>query len=159
VSYSFIVIATKSVIHQISSALPSALMTKQTAQIEFRIVADAISPGDEPLKAVRHKKGSSLVVGVRLLKKQFVDALVSCGNTGALVASASLSLPMLPGINRPALLTTLPTQKGSLAVIDVGGNVSCKAHHLIQFAFLGAAYQKSVNNIQHPKVGLLNIGI
>lgn len=159
VSYSFIVIATKSVVNQVSSSLPPVLLTKHTGRIEFHIVADSISPGDEPLGAVRRKKGSSMVVGIRLLKKHHVDAFVSCGNTGALVASASLSLPMLPGVNRPALLAILPTKKGSIAVIDVGGNVSCKSHHLVQFALLGAAYQYSVHGIQNPRVGLLNIGI
>jgi phosphate acyltransferase len=163
-SHSLLVIATKSVVNLLSRLELPALSAKQLsvrqrARIEFHVVADAISMGDEPLGAVRRKKGSSLVVGIRLLKKRRIDAFVSCGNTGALVASSTLSLPMLPGVSRPALLAVLPTEKGSVAVIDVGGNVSCKAHHLVQFARLGAAYQRSIQGIECPLVGLLNIGV
>ena len=71
-------------------------------------------------------------------------------NTGALIAGATLSLPRLPGIKRPALLAILPTQKGTVAVIDVGGNLSCKAQHLVQFAQLGVAYQSCLG-IEQPE--------
>ena len=114
---------------------------------------------DNPLDAVRRKKGSSMLIGMRMLKDKKLDALVSCGNTGALIASAALSLPLLTGVSRPALLVPLPTKKGPVAVLDVGGNVSCKAQHLVQFGFLGAAYQRAVQGIDVPTVGLLNIGI
>ena len=88
-----------------------------------------------------------------------MDGLVSAGNTGALIAGATLSLPLLPGIKRPALLATLPTEQGHVAIVDVGGNVSCKAYHLVQFAQLGAAYQRCCKGIEQPRVGLLNIGV
>lgn len=152
-----LVIATKAVVDQLLP-LMSPTQNNQHASITFQVVADSIAMADEPLGAVRRKKGSSIVVGMRMLKKRQIDAFVSCGNTGALVASAALSLPRLPGIMRPALLASLPTEKGAVSVIDVGGNVSCKAHHLVQYAYLGGAYQRAVKGIDSPKVGLLNIG-
>lgn len=158
-AYSLVVIATKSVVDQLSPILHPMPSSGKKGKIEFRIVASSIAMADEPLGAFRRKKESSLVVGIRLLKKRQLDAFVSCGNTGALVGGATLSLPMLPGINRPALLATLPTERGSVAVLDVGGNVSCKARHLVQFAYLGAAYQRALQGIETPVVGLLNIGV
>lgn len=155
--HSLLVIATKSVVSELRHL--DYHKTKDQAKIEYHVVADAITMGDEPLGAVRRKKGSSIVVGIRLLKKNRIDAFVSSGNTGALIASAALSLPKLPGIKRPALLAMLPTEIGSLAVVDIGGNVSCKAHHLVQFAQLGAAYQRSIMGKEKPVVGLLNIGV
>lgn len=134
------------------------LQSKISPQIAFQIVTEMIEMHDEPLSAFRRKKKSSLVLGLKLLKKRFLDGFVSAGNTGALIAGATLSLPRLPGIKRPALLALLPTQKGTVAVIDVGGNLSCKAQHLVQFAQLGIAYQSCLG-IEQPKVGLLNIGV
>ena len=128
-------------------------------RIVFHIVSDVIEMTDEPLIALRLKKNSSLVIGMRLLKKRYLDAFVSAGNTGALIASATLSLPLLPSIKRPALLTTLPTEKGYVAVIDVGGTVSCKTQHLVQFAQMGAAYQRTFQRVEIPTIGLLNIGV
>lgn len=127
--------------------------------VELQIVKEVVEMTDEPLLAIRKKKQSSLLIGMRLLKKNAIRAFVSAGNTGALIASAALSLPLLPEIRRPALLATLPTKLGYVVVIDVGGNVSCKSRHLIQFALMGAAYQRCCHGIQLPKVGLLNIGV
>lgn len=158
-SHYLIVIATKSVVAQLHSIMSTLLPDTSQAKIEFRIVADSIAMADEPLGAFRRKKGSSMVVGIRLMKKGQLNAFVSCGNTGALVGGVTLSLPKLPGISRSALLAMLPTEKGSVAVLDVGGNVSCKARHLVQFAYLGAAYQRALQQIEIPVVGLLNIGV
>lgn len=158
-SSSLLVIATKSVVDELSRTLHPVMTSSTTGRIVFYIVSDYITMNEEPLAAVRRKKASSMVVGLRLLKKRQLDAFVTTGNTGALITSATLSLPMLPGINRPALLALLPTRNGSVAVVDVGGNVSCKAHHLVQFAHLGAAYQRCNLGIDAPKVGLLNIGV
>ncbi len=139
-----------------SSACFSSL---DSAQVEFQIISDVIEMHDEPLLAIRKKKGSSLVLGLSLLKNQYLDAFVSAGNTGALIAAAALSLSLLPGVKRPALLAVLPTETGTVAVIDVGGNVSCTASHLVQFAQLGAAYQQCIGAVTRPRIGLLNIGI
>lgn len=160
-SASLLVLASPAVIDRIWSETPhlAAMLAHAPARIEFLSASDIIEPGDEPIWAVRHKKHSSLVTGIRLLKKRLLDAFVSAGNTGALLASATLSLPLLPTIKRPALLASLPTRQGFVAVIDVGGNVSCKAHHLAQFAQMGAAYQRCYRQIAKPTVGLLNIGV
>lgn len=150
---SLIVFATSPVIKEIQSEgnIPSV--------IHFHAVTQEITMEDDPLKVVRRKKDASIPVGISLLKDQQIDAFVSAGNTGALITSATLLLPMLPNIKRPALLAVLPSLDGSVAVIDVGGNVSCKSEHLLQFVQMGIAYQRSVLGIDHPRVGLLNIGV
>lgn len=155
-----IVIATQAVVDRIWETPQFVDILKLlSTRVVFHIALDVIEMTDEPLVAIRHKKNSSLVSGIRLLKKRSIDAFISAGNTGALIASATLSLPLLPGIKRPALLATLPTEKGYVAVIDVGGNVACKAHHLVQFAQIGAAYQRCSQGLATPAVGLLNIGV
>jgi phosphate acyltransferase len=127
------------------------------AQLPFVAATQTIEMNDSPLLAVRRKQGSSLCVGLRLLKEKKIDALVSAGNTGALVCSAKMTLSMMPGLLRPALLALMPTQRRPLAVLDVGANVQCKAAHLVQFALMGAAYQRA-RQISLPSVGLLNVG-
>lgn len=127
-------------------------------QVEFYCVSDEITMEVDPLWAVRHQKGASLTTGIRLLQEKQIDGFVSAGNTGALIASSALQLRTLPGVSRPALIAALPTEQGSVAVIDVGGNISYKAHHLMEFACMGAAYQRVYEGIEQPTVGLLNIG-
>lgn len=158
-SCALVVIATHSVVNELKTMHHAVLNVPGTAQIEFYPVCDSIAMADDPLFAFCNKKESSLAVGIRLLKRKKLDAFVSAGNTGALVAGAALSLPHLPGVKRPALLVVLPTVTGSVAVLDVGGTVLCKPHHLVQFAYMGAAYQRCMQGIEKPKVGLLNIGI
>lgn len=157
----FIVFATQAVVEGIWEAKPrlSQLLSETRSFIEFHLVSEIVEMHDEPIAAIRQKKNSSLVMGIRLLRKRYLDAFVSSGNTGALIASSTLSLPLLPGIKRPALLATLPTKKNDVAVIDVGGNVACKAGHLVQFAQMGAAYQRCCHGVEIPTVGLLNIGV
>lgn len=158
-SSSLIVLATHEVVQELVRIPHPTLSSPHTGRIIFHVVTEVITMGDEPLYAVRHKKASSLVTGIRLLKKRHIDAFISTGNTGALITSATLSLSLLPGIRRPALLSLFPTKRGAVAVVDVGGNVSCKAHHLVQFAHMGAAYQRCRLGIEAPVVGLLNIGV
>ncbi len=125
--------------------------------IALHTVKEFVSMEDDPLSAIRNKKHSSISIGIKMLQERQLSAFVSAGNTGALMGTAKLSLPMLPGIARPALLTLLPTRQNEIAVLDVGANTSCKAEHLVQFALIGSAYQKN-RGIDKPKVGLLNIG-
>lgn len=132
---------------------------RRKGHLEFHIVSEVIEMQDDPLVAFRRKKNSSIVLGIKGLKKRYLDGFVSAGNTGALIAGAAVSLPLLPGIKRPALLANLPTEKGSVVVVDVGGNVSCKAFHLVQFAKLAVSYQQRYAGIEKPLVGLLNIGV
>lgn len=126
--------------------------------LKFQLSGDPILMEDEPLFAVKSKKDASLMVGLRFLKRNLVDAFISAGNTGALVSAATLSLKRIPGIYRPALLAALPTKKGPVAIVDVGGTLSCRSGHLIQFAQMGVAYTRCYKAKGIPVVGLLNIG-
>ena len=155
---SFVVFAPPLVIEELNVSFAETLRS-YAERIEFFAVTDAISMSDEPLFAVRHKKKSSIVQGIRMMKKRQIDAFVSAGNTGALITSATLQLPKLPGVKRVALLAVMPTLTGSVVVLDVGGNVACKPQHLMQFAQMGAAYQSCCEGIEDPKIGLLNIGV
>jgi glycerol-3-phosphate acyltransferase PlsX len=96
-------------------------------------------------------------VAINLVKQGEADACVSAGNTGALMATARFVLKTLPGIDRPAICTTLPTVRGHTRVLDLGANVDSKAEHLLQFAVMGSVLA-AVNGLQRPRVGLLNIG-
>lgn len=159
-SVTLVVFATPATIEEIKARRDwSEKLAQSPMQVRFHPVTDVIAMQDDPLLAIRRKKDSSLVIGTRLLKDGDLDAFISSGNTGALIASTALTLSPLPGIQRPALLAMLPTAKGSVAVIDVGGNVSYKASNLVQFAYMGAAYQRCFHQIPLPKVGLLNIGV
>ncbi len=128
------------------------------AKINFHIVSDFIRNDDEPLSAIRLKKDSSMVVGFKQLKEKKIDAFVSSGNTGALIALSSIMLPKFSGVDRPALLALIPSKKEPFALIDVGGLVSFKADQLVQFAHMGVAYQRLRLGVDSPTVGLLNIG-
>lgn len=125
--------------------------------LQYQVAAEVIEMSDSPLKAVRSKKNSSLCVGLRLLKDKKIDVFISAGNTGALVSASKIILGMKPHFTRPALLTLMPTKKKPLAVLDVGANSDIKASHYVQFALLGAEYQRA-QGIEKPVVGLLNIG-
>lgn len=125
--------------------------------LSFKSAPSTIEMDDPPLTAIRRKKDSSLCIGLRMLKAKELDAFVSAGNTGALVTFAKMTLGMLPGILRPALLALMPTKRQPVAVLDVGANTENKAAHLVQFALIGAAYKRA-RGIALPAVGLLNIG-
>ncbi len=120
-------------------------------------VKDFISMEDDPIFAVRRKRDSSMAVGMRILQEKGIDAFISAGNTGALLLTAKTTLTTLAKIDRPALLTLLPTKGTEIAVLDVGANLTLKSKHILQFAAMGIAYQKS-RGIVNPTVGLLNVG-
>jgi glycerol-3-phosphate acyltransferase PlsX len=115
---------------------------------------------DEPLAtALRVKKDSSMRVAVDLVKEAQADACVSAGNTGALMAISRFVLKTLPGIDRPAIATVIPTMRASRTyVLDLGANVDCTAEHLLQFGIMGAMLVAAVEHKERPTVGLLNIG-
>lgn len=158
-TYSLVVFASQEYLSRFSLLANSIFgNANKSAKVEFYLAPDFINMRDEPL-SIRHKKNSSIVLGLKQLKKKYLDAFVSAGNTGALIAASRLILPALPNIRRPALLASLPTETGHVAVVDVGGNVSCKAHQLVQFAEMGAAYQRCKEGLEVPRIGLLNIGV
>lgn len=124
----------------------------------YVVAPEIITMEDSPLTAIRKKKNSSLCLGMNYLKEGKIKALISAGNTGALVASAKHYLSFLPKVLRPAFLTFMPTKKGGMVILDVGANISSTSKQLIQFAQMGALYQTLRKGIKNPRVGLLNIG-
>ena len=133
------------------------LKAKGHPQIVIRHASQLVSMDESPAQALRVKKDSSMRVAINLVKQGDADACVSAGNTGALMATARFVLKTLPGIDRPAICTTLPTVRGHVRVLDLGANVDSKAEHLLQFAVMGSVLA-AVNGIERPRVGLLNIG-
>lgn len=133
-----------------------ALSSKQ-----FSIVhaSEVVTMDELPSHALRNKKDSSMRVAINLVKEGRAQACVSAGNTGALMATARYVLKTLPGIDRPAIISELPTIKGKTWVIDLGANVDSCAEHLFQFAVMGSALVQAIENKPKPKIALLNIGV
>lgn len=120
--------------------------------------SEAVTMDEPPANALRGKKDSSMRVAIDLVKSGEAQACVSAGNTGALMAISRFVLKTLPGIDRPAIATMLPTVKGHTHILDLGANVDCTAEHLLQFGVMGAELVASVEHKPRPSVGLLNIG-
>lgn len=119
---------------------------------------EVVEMDEHPAQAVRKKKDSSIVVATRMVKEGTADALVSAGSTGAQMAASLLGLGRIKGIDRPAIVTVLPTLEGGKLLLDVGANPDAKPEHLVQYAMMGSIYAESILGIKNPKVGLLNIG-
>ncbi|MBC6413637.1 MAG: phosphate acyltransferase PlsX [Chromatiales bacterium] len=113
---------------------------------------------EPPTLALRTKKDSSMRVAINLIRENRAQACVSAGNTGALTAISRYILRTLAGIDRPAIITALPTMKGHTYMLDLGANVDCKAEHLFQFAVMGAVLASAFDGLEQPRIGLLNIG-
>ena len=128
--------------------------------IEIVDAPEVIEMHELPAMALRRKKRASIVVAVELLREHRVDAVMTAGHTGAAMGAALLGLGRIPGVDRPALAVLLPTKTGRLAIfLDVGANVDCKPHHLLQFALMGSLYASAVLGMPSPRVGVLNIGV
>ncbi len=125
--------------------------------IFFEPASESVEPDDPPLWAARKKKNSSLTLGIESLKNGKIDAFISMGNTGALLTTARTRLKTLPSITHPALLALIPGKNKDTAILDVGANAEYKSSHLVEFAAMGIAYQKT-RGVEKPSVGLLNIG-
>lgn len=137
----------------------ASLCPKDIENIEFHYVSEKIEPDDEPVKAVRRKKDSSMVIGCQWVKEKKVDAFISAGNTGALMAAGLLHTGRIKGVARPALAPVFPTlSKKGVLVLDVGANPDAKPEHLHQYACMGSLYMEKVFQFSNPRVGLLNIG-
>ena len=128
------------------------------ARVTVQPASEVIAMDEPPADALRRKKDSSLRVAVNLVKEGRAQACVSAGNTGALMAIARFVLKTLPGIDRPAIASQLPTKTGVVTVLDLGANVNCTPLQLLQFAVMGSALAAAVEHIDRPTVGLLNIG-
>jgi len=131
----------------------------ERARLEIVHAEEVVEMHDPPAQALRGKRNSSMRVAINLVKDGRADACVSAGNTGALMAISRFVLKTLDGIDRPAIASVLPNQKGGVTtLLDLGANVDCTPEHLLQFAVLGSALVAAVDEKERPSVGLLNIG-
>lgn len=127
-------------------------------RLRIHAATEVVAMDEPPQSALRNKKDSSMRVSINLVKSGEASACVSAGNTGALMATARYVLKTLPGIDRPAIASFLPTDKGQVCMLDLGANVDCTAEHLLQFALMGSTLVSALEHKDKPTVGLLNIG-
>ena len=127
-------------------------------RLKIHNATDEIEMEDQPTVAIKHKKDSSMVVGFNMLKQGEGDVFISAGNSGALLAGATLLVGRIKGIDRPALAGILPAYKSQLLLMDCGSNTNCKPLNLLQFAQMSTIYLRNTFGIKKPAVGLLNIG-
>lgn len=132
---------------RLQSSLPSIIHASEKVEM-----------GESAATSVRKKKDSSINIAARLEKDHQTDAMVSAGNTGAVVAAALFGLGRIESVQRPAIATVLPTPQGNVVILDVGATSDCKPYHLHQFAMMGSIYARLVLHVERPRVGLLNIG-
>lgn len=142
--------------NKISPILDTLPVLKARAKIQH--TDNAIASDDKPSIALRKGKNSSMRLAIDAVKEGQADAVISAGNTGALMAMSKLVLRPLPGIDRPAIASAFPTRKGACILLDLGANVDCNSDNLVQFAIMGDAFAKVLLKIQSPKVALLNVG-
>ena len=140
------------------SAIESALPNAERSRLTIVHAPDVVEMSDKPSHALRKKSQSSMRLAIDLLQQKQVDAVVSAGNTGALMAMGCYVLKTLPGIDRPAICSAVPSTTGHSYLLDLGANVDSSAQHLHQFAVMGSALACAVDGIERPRVALLNIG-
>ena len=134
---------------------PAGLDTRGLALVE---TTEVIEMADKPAEAVRAKPDSSLVAAVRGVAAGYADAVVSAGNTGAMLAAGLIHLRRLPGVMRPAIAVPIPARDGPSVLIDAGANADARPEHLLQFAYMGSVFSRELLGVESPKVRLLSIG-
>jgi glycerol-3-phosphate acyltransferase PlsX len=134
---------------------PSAL---DAQGLELREAPEVIAMHEKPAEAVRAKPDSSLVAAVRAVAEGDADAVVSAGNTGAMLAAGLLELRRLPGVMRPAIAVPIPSKRGPCVLVDAGANADARPEHLVQFATMGAVFAEEILGVARPEVRLLSIG-
>ncbi len=127
-------------------------------RVSIQHASEVIGMAEHPVESIRHKKDSSMVVGMNLLKKKEADAFVSAGNSGAVVVGGQGIVGRIRGVQRPPFATLMPTTKGCTLLLDAGANVDSRPEHLVQWAKLGSIYMEHVIGVKEPKVGIVNIG-
>lgn len=135
-----------------------AIGAKQSPHLRIHPATEVVGMDEQPQSALRGKKDSSMRVSINMVKSGEALACVSAGNTGALMATARYVLKTLPGIDRPAIASYLPTQTGQVCMLDLGANTDCTAEHLLQFALMGSTLVTALEHKPNPTIGLLNIG-
>jgi glycerol-3-phosphate acyltransferase PlsX len=130
----------------------------ETHGLELRVTTGVIEMDEKPAEAVRAKPDSSLVASVRAVAEGTADAVVSAGNTGAMLAAGLIELRRIPGVMRPAIGVPIPAKRGPSVLIDAGANADARAEHLLQFATMGAVFAEEILGIANPEVRLLSIG-
>ena len=130
-----------------------------SGRLSIHPATDVVAMDESPAKALRNKKDSSMRVAIDLVKAGQCDVVVSAGNTGALMATARFVLKTLPGVDRPAIISALPSERGHTYMLDLGANADCTPEQLYQFAVMGSVMVQAVDHIERPRVGLLNIGV
>jgi len=143
--------------HAIDAAL-RLVSSASDPRISTLHASQSVEMDDSPAQVLRSKQDSSMRVAIDLVRDGKADACVSAGNTGALMAMARFVLKTLPGIDRPAIISELPTAKGHTHVLDLGANVESTSRHLFEFAVMGSELVSAVDDIERPRVGLLNVG-
>ena len=136
-------------------------LTKYTydrERIEIVNATEVIETAEPPVNAIRRKKDSSIVVGMKLVKEGEADAFVSAGSSGAVLVGGQVIVGRIKGVERPPLAPLIPTEKGVSLLVDCGANVDARPSHLVQFAKMGSIYMEHVVGIKNPKVGIVNIG-
>ncbi len=142
------------------TAIRAQLDLLETDDLAIEVVhcSQDIDMGESPASAIRNKKDSPIVRAMLDQKQGQVQAVVSAGSTGAMVAGSLILLGRLPGVDRPAIGTLIPTIKGELLLLDAGANIQCTAEHLLSFARMGAVFAREILEVENPSVGQLNIG-
>lgn len=140
----------------LEAALPAG--DDRLERLSIQHASETVGMDEPPAQALRLKKDSSMRVAINLVREGRASACVSAGNTGALMATARYVLKTLPGIDRPAIITAIPALQGHTHMLDLGANVDCSAEHLSQFAAMGSILATAVDNIERPRIGLLNVG-
>jgi glycerol-3-phosphate acyltransferase PlsX len=135
---------------------------EENVQIDESMIIDApdiIGMDETPTVAIKSKPNSSLVVGAKLVREKKADAFVSAGNTGAMMAASTLLIGRIPGVGRPTIGASFPTEKGKFCIVfDAGASVDSKPQHLFEYAILGSIFSKEIYGVEKPTIGLLNVG-
>lgn len=129
-----------------------------TERCRFVEATEVVTMDERPQDALRRKKNSSMRVAINLVEHGEASACVSAGNTGALLATSRFVLGMIPGIDRPAIVSAVPAVHGHTVMLDLGANPDCNEDHLVQFAVMGSVIASDLHGIDNPRIGLLNVG-